>query len=320
MKRMHLVLVFASGCATTALAGWITGELRAQTPADNNVNVIHVCAAAGGALRLTPLHTPCPAGQQSMFFKKAGVLPPPMPASSSAPASDPRMVSLERRVAVLEGQARRTGLALRVTAPLEVVDRNGRRVLYVGEDRVMSLYNTAGKDVIHLSATETGGSLFATNAAGTISAAMGASDVEAGVKVMEAGTIRAELGRDSMFGNFRLQFVSAARHILAALGDDTRGDGIAFIADKDGKLRAAMQTNATHLGQVSVFNSDGKDISTLTEGENGGKLEISASNGTPMVEAGVLPGGYGVVKTGPGSFMMAAGVGLPGSFIMGKPK
>lgn len=38
-----------------------------------------------------------------------------------------------------------------------------------------------------------------------------------------------------------------------------------------------------------------------------------------MVAAGVQPGGFGVVQTGPASLMTAAGLGLPGSFIAGKP-
>jgi hypothetical protein len=40
-----------------------------------------------------------------------------------------------------------------------------------------------------------------------------------------------------------------------------------------------------------------------------------------MVAAGVQPGGFGVVQAGPGSFSPGYGLlGLPGSYIAGKPQ
>ena len=176
LKRVHLVLVFASGCATAATAGWITAELRAQVP-PVDPTVVHVCASADGVLHMTPPRSACAAGQQSMFFRRAANPPADAPDATTKDTTDARIKALQQRIAELEGQASRTGLTRRVPAPFEVVDRDGKRVFLVGEDRVVRLYNAAGKDVVRLTATDEGGYVLATNAAGSLTATLGAIGV-----------------------------------------------------------------------------------------------------------------------------------------------
>lgn len=320
MNRKHLIVAFVAGCATSALAAWMVVGLRAQDAGDNDVSVIHVCAAPGNVLRTIDLNASCPSPSQSMFFRKAG-RPPAQPAPTAA-ATDARIRSLQQRIAILEQQATRTRLATRVTAPLEVIDRNGRPVFSVGEDRVVRLYNTAGKDVVRLEAGDSGGYLLASNNAGTLSTAIGAVESEANVKVVEGGIVRTELGSSkSASGIYRVAFYSKdGTKGIARLGATSTGDGNALVLDAAGNVRAGMMLEEHH-GLVFVQNNGGQAVSKLTEGSRAdGLLKISSANGTPMVDAGITEGGFGVVRTGPGSFMMAAGVGLPGSFIMGKAK
>ena len=73
-------------------------------------------------------------------------------------------------------------------------------------------------------------------------------------------------------------------------------------------------------GRFDVSGSDGKSVVTLTK-SRGGYLLICAAGGcgNPMVEAGD-EGGYGVVRTGPNGYQPGVGLmGVPGSFIIGKP-
>jgi hypothetical protein len=315
-KRVHLFLVFASGCATAAMAGWITTELRAQVPADSAV--VHVCASADGVLHTTPARSACPAGQQSMFFRRAANPPADAPDATTKDAADARIKALQQRIAELEGQASRTGLTRRVAAPFEVVDRDGRRVFFVGEDRVVRLYNAAGKDVVRLAATDGGGFLLATNAAGLM-ATLGTSESEANIKLLEGGVVRAQLGQSGPVDNYRLQFLRSGMPV-ALIGESPQGEGQVLIADKDNNLRARIAINGGR-GEIATFNKESTPVAILTEGARaGGLFKLTSSDGVIMVDAGVSADGVGVVRTGPGSFMTAAGIGLPGSYIMGKAK
>ena len=201
--RLHLVFVFAVGCATTSLAGWITADLRAQTPASAGPGLVHACAAADGVLRMAPANGGCPPGQQSLFFRKASQTAG-QPAPPSKDTTDARIKALEQRIAALERDAL-TGTAHRVVAPFEVVDKSGNRVLVVGEDRTMRLYNAAGNDVVRLEANPDGGTLLTRNGTG-LAAAIGTSGTEASFNVIEGTIKRTELGRNPDSGNYRVVF------------------------------------------------------------------------------------------------------------------
>jgi hypothetical protein len=316
----RLGLAFASGCATAALAGWLGTELRAQARIDPGDTVLHACASADGVLHTATVRAACPAGQQSLFFQRAA---PPPPQGQQAPSSpdpaDARIKALEQRVAALEREAA-TGTTHRVMAPFEVVDKGGHRVLLVDEDHTVRLYNLEGIDVARLEASTDGGLLVARNGAG-MGAVIGASKTEAGFKVVEAGgLVRTDLGRSPTGGNYRLLFNAPdGKTFVAGMGESNLGTGLAYVADKGGVVRASMGASASG-GQFAALNKD-RPVATLTEGKTGGGLlEIGNSGGERMVVAGVQPEGFGVVQAGPASFMQAAGLGLPGSYIMGKAK
>jgi len=321
VKRIHPALMFLSSCATAALATWITTRVHAQGSADN---VIHVCSGADSVLHLTPVLSVCPAGQESLFLRKSGAPLPDAPIPDpEGRAADARIKSLEQRIAALEGAAARMGTTRRVFAPFEVDDSDGHRVFVVGEDHVVHLYNHAGTDVLHLTATDSGGFLYATSPAGALTATIGVSGSEANVKLLEGGALRAELGSTAnASGVYRALFLSKSSKPLARIGGTALGTGELFVADTDGNVKAAMLMEKDGRGTVFAQNGQGIPVAKLTQGTStdGGLLMITSADGTPMVDAGVHPAGFGLVRTGPGSFMMAAGVGLPGSFIMGKAK
>ncbi len=317
MKRTQFALVFASGCVTAATVGWITTELRAQSP--TQLNVVHVCAAPEGALRVTPLRSLCPAGQQSMFFRRSAE-PPPAQAPDETPkdATDARIKALERRIAELEGQASGTGLTRRVPAPFEVLDRNGKRVFYVSEDRDASLYNAAGDRLVFFGAKNTGGFFQVANAGHSLGALLYAGETDANLQLIEGSVIRARIGTNGD-GDYRMVFFSKDGKSPVAFIGESQKKGGAFVFDQVGE-RAGMFADAG-IGQVVAYNSQHIPVATLSEGKTaGGLFVLTSSTGERMVAAGVQPEGFGVVQTGPASFMQAAGLGLPGSYIAGKPK
>lgn len=316
MKHFRLGLVFASGCATAAMAGWITTELRAQTPAPPNV--VHVCAAPEGVLRVTPIRSLCPAGQTSMFFRRSAEPPPAQAPDETPGTTDARVKALERRIAELEGQAKLTGLTRRVPVPFEVMDRNGKRVFSVNEDRDAILYNPGGDAVVRLGARTTGGFVRATDAARAQSVFISADPTESGLQMATGDTIRARFGTKKD-GDFRLMvFSKDGKSPVAAIGEFQQHGG-AFVFDQAGE-RAGMYAE-DGLGNVVVYNKQVIPVATLTEGKTaGGLFVLTSSSGERMVAAGVQPEGFGVVQAGPASFMQAAGLGLPGSYIAGKAK
>jgi hypothetical protein len=317
MKRFQLVMVFASGCATAAVAGWMTTELRAQQP-PAPPNVVHVCAAPDGVLRVTPPRSPCPAGQQSMFLRRSAEAPPAQAPDQTPGTTDARIKALERRIAELEGQTKLTGLTRRVPAPFEVLDRNSKRVFTVTEDRDVTLYNAAGEAVVRLGARNTGGFVSAVDVARSQRVLISADGTESGLQITEGTAIRARIGTKGD-GNYRLMvFAKDGKSPIAALGEFQQHGG-AYVFDAAGE-RAGMYAE-DGVGKVVVFNKQVIPVAMLTEGKTaGGLFVLTSSSGERMVAAGVQPEGFGVVQTGPASFMQAAGIGLPGSYIAGKPK
>lgn len=317
----RLGIAFAAGCATAACVGWLGASLRAQGRVDPAAGLLHACASADGVLHTTPVSAACPPGQQSLLLQKA-VQPPPdgQPNPPSKDTTADRIKSLEQRVAALERDAA-TGVTHRVAAPFEVVDKEGHTVLLVGDDHTVRLYNVAGVDVVRLSAGTQGGIIAARNGEG-IGALIGAGKTEAGFSVVEAGgaVVRTDLGRSPDGGNYRLLFYSPdGKHRVAGIGEDNHGAGLVTVLDQSGVLRASIVASAEG-GAISAHNKD-RPVASLTEGKTGGGLlEIGNSGGERMVVAGVQPGGFGAVQAGPASFMQAAGLGLPGSYIAGKAK
>ena len=126
-----------------------------------------------------------------------------------------------------------------------------------------------------------------------------------------------EIGKQE-FGNFSARFLGKSA-VVAAIGESIDGTGAATVSDASGIYKGVMQLTSDGKGYIAILNNARTRVAALTEGLNGGGLlTIGDSGGERMVVAGVNAGGFGVVQTGPASFMTNAGLGLPGSYIAGK--
>lgn len=328
MKRTEWVVGFASGCLVATAAGWFALELRAQ---EHTAGEVHVCIGEDRALRLTGAMVPCPGGQRRFTLKEAGVEPMEPHEPGHEPAHDPapkspaglqeRLADFDRRLDVMEMQSERGELGNKVVAPFEVFDQAGK-VIFRVEEEVVRLYNRAGKAVAQMRAKEQGGYFFGVSADTDLAAAIGVSGEKAGVVLTENGVDRLELGRHPTAGSYRLRVLGPAGQPIAGIGARPDiGAGTAFVSDETGGIRAAMIVQEEAKGQIFINNRSGVMVLAATEGlTGGGLLEIMNASGDRMVAAGVVEGGVGVVRTGPGSFSPGHGLlGLPGSYIAGKP-
>jgi len=229
----------------------------------------------------------------------------------------------------------------RVTAPFEVVDRAGNVILRVTEGdadtggRGAYLYRS-GQPVIVLGTT--GPSLLLSNDGASPGVWLGIKDEGAGfLDVYRADGVAAELGPGSA-NNTALRIYGEAGKPLAAIGIDAAGNGAVRVGDssgsqvagmaadsdgggsivayhKSGQPAAALAIGDGGVGSIQTYSNGGQVLGSLTQGVNGGKLQLNDLGGEPMVEAGTL-GSVGIVKTGP--MTRASGIlGIPGSYIKG---
>lgn len=313
MKHLSKSLAFATGCLTMAILGWLTTVVRAQTGYEN---AIHVCVAEDGALRLTP--GSCPLGQRSLYLKKAGEEADEPEEPDDDPADEQKLAELERRIAQLENKSteRQNGSST-VVAPFEVVDKGGRRIFSV-EEGVVKVYN-GGQAVALIRATESGGQFTALSTTGDLQASIGASAGRSGVILSESGVERIYMGKQES-GHYGAKFSARSGNYVAAVGQSTVGLGLVGVYAPDGSPRALMRaTSDGQGGHISISNGT-VAVAEMTIGKTGGGLlTIGSSSGERMVAAGVQPGGFGVVQTGPAAFAAVAGLPLPASYISGKP-
>jgi hypothetical protein len=315
MNKLSTWLAFAAGCATIGVVAGLGALLHAQA---GYQNAIHVCVADDGVMRIAA--GSCPPGQTSLYLKKAGdEAEKPDEPDEKAEQDEKRMSELERRIQQLEGEKsdRTTGRST-VVAPFEVLDRNGRRIFAVEEGAVVSVYN-GGRVLAMIRATDAGGHFVGLSSAGDMQASVGAAATRSGVNVSEGGAERIYIGKQES-GHYGAKFFSKGGAYVAAIGQSQLGFGLAGVYGADGTPRALLRTTDDGQGgHISIANGQ-TTVAELTVGKTGGGLlTIGSSTGERMVAAGVQPGGFGVVQTGPASFATAAGLPLPGSYISGKP-
>ena len=321
-------LTFVAGSAVTMFLGWSTALTSAQ-PAASASSDIHVCVAADNVLHLVDSATSCPAGQRSMFFKGGGATaagpqsdaPKNTPPDSSRPCADPaRLNDLELELQGLEISANQGALSRKVVAPFEVVDRNGKRLFLVDKNAAV-LYNSYGLGLAKIAASDNGGYFQGTSSNRTLSATIGSSGEDSGLLIND-GKVRVDLGRNPDNDTYRAKFYGKTGNVVAAMGQApaTMG-GAVQVYTSEGALRALVdQSPETQKGRVAVWQGE-RAVALLTEAAHGGMLAIYSSSGEDMVEAGVVPGGFGVVRAGPAGFNPGVGLlGLPGSYIAGVKK
>lgn len=111
----------------------------------------------------------------------------------------------------------------------------------------------------------------------------------------------------------------ASGKLLAKVGSDANRNGnVSVFRDSDRPI-ASLRAENDGGGLVAVWNDQGNAIASLSKGANGGVLELTSLGGEPMVQGGVTGAQIGVVRAGPASTPGGImGMGVPGSFIMGK--
>ena len=72
-------------------------------------------------------------------------------------------------------------------------------------------------------------------------------------------------------------------------------------------------------GSFTIRNGSGTTVARLGEGIGGGLLQIANGEGFAMVEAGIHPSGVGLVRAFPVRSPGAGMVGMPGTFLIGRP-
>jgi hypothetical protein len=130
---------------------------------------------------------------------------------------------------------------------------------------------------------------------------------------------RARIGRQEE-GNYAAVFndTSGGRE-MAGIGESTTHAGLAFVADEYGQQRVRLD-GADIAAGARILNDKGLIVAALGQGEAyGGNLTLYTAAGTGVVEMGATDTGVGVVRVaGPKGFSGFAGLGLPGTEIVGK--
>ena len=169
-------------------------------------------------------------------------------------------------------------------------------------------------------ADNSGGMLLTQTVAGDRQAMISSQGKRAHVLIKENDQDRIDLGRQNN-GRYSLLVSGAQNKVVAGIGQSKAGSGLVLVADAAGAERAKMWVDSpAGGGRVDVANSSSAIVGVISAGAQAGHLQLTDSGGKPMVEAGVIDSGAGVVRAGP--LMRDSGVGLVGlvpSYILGKP-
>jgi hypothetical protein len=313
MKRQLFttLISFAGGVVCTVAAFGLFVDVRAQPSND----VVDTCANADGTLRLIQPFGSCAPGERRVRLRE-----PELDKQEEKVEEQKQLLALEQRVKDLEERAR-TGrlLGSRVYAPFEVINEAGYRVFMVEEDRV-AFHTAVGKIVARVVMSEHGGYFMAESATGPLQAVIGVSDKDANVLIQENDRRRIDLGTNRR-GLFGLRVYEPGGKLVAGIGQGNAGDGVVTVNDAEGNQRAAMYVGSPSGGILDLFNVQGKVVASLfaTQAGNGG-MQLFNREGVTMVDAGVNEYNVGSVRAGPAGFHPGVTfLGMPGSFISGKP-
>lgn len=303
------VSVAAASVAYVAINPSGGSEVRSGKPDEGVV----ACIGADAVLRRVESDQPCPQDQQRVELSEFESEPPEWEDWESmdedlSGKSKPKpgsIADLDKRLSELEE-----------TPWFEVVDKARHRIFSVGPQAAI-VYSEGETPVGVIRATDTGGVFLAHSASGNSEATIGASGSRAGVRVLEGGVVRAEIGRQAA-GNYSLRFPSPARGVFAGLGESRAGTGALVIGNATGVPKVSLTVDGGK-GSAGIFSGTGAAILSLTEGATqGGLFALGDASSTPMVKMGVAENRYGIVLTGPRAGLpLIPNSGLPGSYIMG---
>jgi hypothetical protein len=176
---------------------------------------------------------------------------------------------------------------------------------------------------------------------GQVTASIGSDDGGGRVAAYAKAGAVAELAANQMGGGIVFVRNSAAKAIVAGMSTEHES-GTVIVRDSKGTALAEMSTTPDNRGEIKVLNASGKMLAAMSaqpDGNGGqldvtngsalvaslaaresghGALQLNDSSGNPIVEAGMMTDGRGVVLAGPNPKCPSGGMGLvPPGCIMG---
>jgi hypothetical protein len=207
--------------------------------------------------------------------------------------------ALTRRVAELErAPTRPTELAQsgqRVTAPFEVVDKSGKVILSVSDDRWVTILSSASKEIVSIGpdpkskaagmirvVDEAGNALLDVGAsARTVAVPFVATD-KAGKPIMSVSDLpydsdprkgRVQVGRGNG-DNYGIMLRRGDQSLAGTIGETKDGDGLVTVRDKAGKLRAELWA----ANGINLYDQSGtKQIASIAPNESGKSVRLKVS-------------------------------------------
>jgi hypothetical protein len=135
-----------------------------------------------------------------------------------------------------------------------------------------------------------------------------------GVTVAGTGqSVAARVGEASVGGGAVAAYNSAGN-----IGAILSGTGQIHVANSSGQTFATMVAEKNQ-GAFTIRSASGTTVARLGEGTGGGLLQLADLAGNGMVEAGIHPSGVGLVRTHPIGSPALGMVGMPGTFLLGRP-
>jgi hypothetical protein len=276
----------------------------ASAPSENSDDHI-VCVGPDRVLR-APAGESCPPNHKELNLEEEDderlcELCDPFQEPRRDPGGDQALAALEQRIRALEN-----------AAYFEVVTKDGRPIFRVAPGGVR-VYNKSGMAVAGIGATEAGGFFNARSATSPVEASIGASQMQAGVRVMEEGLLLLDLMTKEGVSSLR---VPSGNGMIAGIGASRAGTGALLVGTLGGQVKATFTVeNERGLVQVSKEQNSG-GLSMLEAGIGGGLLDI-AVQGNSAVKMG-QNGRYGLVLAGPVlGLPLVPKSGLPGSYFLG---
>jgi hypothetical protein len=321
--RVKSLLAFVLGFSTVAIVAWPVANVRAQ---GSGPAAIDVCLAEDGTLRLAPPSASCPPNQKSLAFM-SDVQPAPRDAMD--PSSRARVAELERRVSDLEDAASRGELGNKVVEPFTVLSDVGKPIFVVhkaspdSDGAEVNVMNNGGKVVTSLRSFDKESSVFVSSPAKDLYVGFGRNVTWTGLVMREKDKDRISIGRTvEKAERYSLEVYGSDQKLAAWIGESKGGGGLVAVADHGVEKARMFLTDGTSAGTLGILRRGSDALALMTEADSGGGLfRILSASGVPMVEAIAGKGGFGVVAAGPGAFKSGAGLlGLPGSYIAGKPQ
>lgn len=238
--------------------------------------------------------------------------------------------------------------SISVRAPFVVHDRTGRtifRVDTVDDDRPITVIgNPLGTSAVIGIDPAGNSSIRLFNAQRYASAKLSSNDGGGYLTLANKNKKEALTLSVDQSGAGRVKVFSAAGRAVTGLSSDASGGRVLVVDGKSGLNAVTLSTSADggmvnvyapeggsprasliadgNSGSVNVYNSTGVAAAAMETGVGGsGRLVITDAAGDITVEAGTLPKGIGIVRTGPGGDGPAGVVGgtvRPASSIQGR--